>query len=1024
MLTGDIDPNSINPINQLQLTNITLILLVLPILVAVITPIIFLRDTTANMTELINCTPISHNKRWLLRYVTAIWIFFLIFFLSYLAVLSAYSAEFGFTTNLMNASIFTFLFLVIPSVFLVTALALWLSSYWQSAMVLYVCLALTGIGYLILASMTGSPVLAGSSVINESFHTVMVWLDPYAITTLLNGISLDNSYFSIELITNRLFYLILSIALVYLVLVNKISMQDREDRRRIRKESKREKGTEAKQLNYKSGYVSPFVQLTNVAIVTLLKSRITQTLLIVWPLIIFNEVLSGINYAEAQSVISANSIDALNLIAFDLLSVLGSFMVALWSWFICSRDKRYHIEELIAATPVSNKQIIWAQISALTLIILILLVLTFFGSLTAELVADSDWLLVHYLIQLSLSGLHLIMLGVIFICLYHLCRSTVIAGGIVFFILIIKFTPIMTALGMTHTLWNIADTPLQAPNNFWLYSASASVYLPYMTFWLMVCISLVLFTIHCSHRGTGLGKLSLKRLPKIVLTVMSISLIIGVYLHLSLVEQKPLTNSDKRENWSVEYEKRFSDWLYKPQPSIVFIDSKIDMYPNKGIANFKLTYKLKNQTSNSINQILIGGHGNYDFAEIKVPDAKRISFDSELHQAVYQLNTPMMSGEQRSMQAEFSYKQPTLWPHRSHQVIKPNFTYLRATPLIPTIGYQQSYQLISGPKRSHYNLATKLSNYVKAEGTNNEISMSSVVSTRHDHHVISQGQLVKRLEKDQRAFYTFKTSQPIRGVPAWLSVPFSAISQVVKGTTVNVYSPDNKISSNIQLMAMTDTLTWFEQNIAPYPGEQLNLLAAPDINRGSYSLPQIILIDHTLGFRAKPAKNAGFDQRYRRTAYETSKQWFTLFEGNGEHAGHNNQFIVQSLAKYIELVMLEQRYGREAMQALVNAEQKRYEMNQRINVELAVAIIDATQDYDLHSRAILLFAKLRPVIGDKPIISTIKSLWTKHVAFHKPINSMDFVSELKLQTKPKYHSLINELFLAGAKSISQPKNDN
>jgi hypothetical protein len=1021
ILSGGAQEGSYNPGSQLQLSHVILLMMVLPIVLGALSPIVFLRDTSSHMIELINCTPITHKKRWLLRYGTMVSLLFALFVVCFALVLALYTAEFAFSAELLNITMLNLLLLVLPSILLTTAFSLWLSTYWQSAMVMYVWIAALGIIYLLLGSMAGSPVLAGSSVISDSFYNTMLWLDPYGISALLDNINSVNTYTSVELLTNRLIYLLITVALVYVTLTKKPKEKIGEKRASSLKTESLSKQTNTKNKRTIRLPSSPFIQLIKVSFFTLLHSRITQVILLIWPMIIFNEVMSGISYAETLSVISPNSIDALNLVAFDLFSVLGAFVVALWSWFICSRDKSYNIAELIAAAPISNRQLIGAHIIALGLMTVILLLLTFVGSSLAELLSGSEWLFDHYLLQLGLSGLPLLLLGTLFICLHHLCRSSATAGGIVVFIILIKFTPIMTALGMTHTLWNIAGSPLQAPDNFWGYSASISLYLPYMAVWITACISLVLLAISRSHRGTGLGKLSIMSLPKSVLVSFIVTVLAGLSLHFALVDEKPLTNSDKREAWKVQYETNFAHWQHKAQPAVVHIDSEIDIYPSQELANFKVSYTLENRTTTPIEQVLIGRYGNYAFGDITLDGATLVEFDDELNQGIYQFSQKLMPGQQRVMHAEFSYQQSQYWPHRSHQVVKAEFAYFRANPLLPTVGYQAVHQLGNAQLRAKYKLK-EIENLAPLElfkeeaneaGTYQWASLSTVISTKAGHHAISQGELINSWNEGQRSFFKFQTKQPVHAIPTWLSVPYAALTQETQGTKLNVYSPQNNEATQINIKAMADTLTWFAENIAPYSGAQLNLVAIPDIGSNGYALPQIMLIKHTVGFRAKPSTDAGFDQRYRRAVNETAHQWFGHGIGNGVPT--DRSFLSESLVKYIELVTIEKHYGNEAMLALVQLEQERYDLSQRSNLQTPVALVDAIQAHDMHSRATLAFAKLRETVGDKPITRALKSLWLQHAYPNIPATSMDFVRALKRHSAAKLHPVIDELFLSHVK---------
>ena len=140
-------------------------------------------------------------------------------------------------------------------------------------------------------------------------------------------------------------------------------------------------------------------------------------------------------------------------------------------------------------------------------------------------------------------------------------------------------------------------------------------------------------------------------------------------------------------------------------------------------------------------------------------------------------------------------------------------------------------------------------------------SLSTVISTLKGHYAISQGELISSWQDNKRSYFKYQTKKPVRAIPAWLSVPYSAVSKTIKGTTINVYTPHKNQAAQLHIKAITDTLDWFAKHISPYNAAQLNLVATPDLGPAGYTLPEIILISEKLGFRAVPSSNAGFDQR-------------------------------------------------------------------------------------------------------------------------------------------------------------------
>ena len=121
------------------------------------------------------------------------------------------------------------------------------------------------------------------------------------------------------------------------------------------------------------------------------------------------------------------------------------------------------------------------------------------------------------------------------------------------------------------------------------------------------------------------------------------------------------------------------------------------------------------------------------------------------------------------------------------------------------------------------------------------------------------------------------------------------------------------------------------------------MVAGPDIGSDGYALPQIMLLQYTVGFRAKPSLKASFDPRYRRAVHETAHQWF----GHGNGVQKDRSFLSESLVKCIELVIIEKHYGEKAMLALVEVEQERYDLSQRNKMQIPVALVDATQEHEV-----------------------------------------------------------------------------
>jgi len=374
-------------------------------------------------------------------------------------------------------------------------------------------------------------------------------------------------------------------------------------------------------------------------------------------------------------------------------------------------------------------------------------------------------------------------------------------------------------------------------------------------------------------------------------------------------------------------------------------------------------------------------------------------------------------GDNLQLSTRVTFKQPQHWPAVMHQLVKPSFSYLRGIPILPTIGFQPQYRLRNKALRQEYglaplNLAKPSALFAKPQTFQAHYdwaSMHSVVSTNGQQVPLAQGDLVKQWHKNGRNYREYQSKGPIRNASVWFSVPNNSIKGQSGSTLLEVFSPENSQAAELNMQAMEDTLNWMTTHIAPYRGSMLSLIAMPDIGPTGYALPQMIMINHNVGFRAEPAPEAGFDQRYRRAVHETAHQWFGHDLGNG--VLEDSAFLIESLAKYVELVMIEQRYGIDAMHALVDYERQRYKVAVMRSAAQTPSLVDAVESYDIYSRATLVFAILRQKLGDELISQALHLLWQQHAYPLTPATSMDFVRMLKAQLNAEQQALVDSLFI-------------
>ncbi|MDF3127538.1 M1 family aminopeptidase [Rheinheimera sp. 1928-s] len=1025
-----------NPLKQLLFAYSALAMLVLPLLTGALAPLAFLREKQSGMTELIRATPVSHLN-WCLSRTAA----FLLLCIAMTLLLSGVLL-FGlwrvdtvpFDQQLIATFLAIFLLQYVPGLLLLCLLQLWLSLKFGSAILLYMATILLWAGYMALAAATGSPLMANSQIVAPWLWQLMLYADLYAITPLIQQFMTGQQSLQLDLsfIVNRLVLLSASALLLWSALQMKkldataaTSAQKPAD---LAKDSTASNHRSFQAVPVQNSRLNIASQLWQLGQLSLVNSRQLMLHPGSWLSLLglaalaFSEVVSGVDYAEVMSVLSPTSRDALNQVMWDLVPRFGALLLVFWSTKLSWLNKSCQMHELIASTAVSGRMLLFSQFICLTVLLLIFVALMLSAVMVAQLCVTSaplQWS--EYLLQAGYQLVPLWLLMLVFVSLHSLCRTPLLALVLIALVLALHMSPLPTMAGLEHPLWLLFTTPLHAADGLWSYQSSSAGFWPFTLFWLLLALIALVLALAFYHRGTGSSgpvlrtALTPKRISVILLLLIGGSWQ-GWQLDQQLSAEQPLMFSSERLQWRADYETEYQHWQHKPQPVVTALYSAVDFEPAAQSAKLKLVLTLTNTTAKPIQQVLVGQHWAYPLQQIEMTGAELSHENRPLGQREFTFTSPLLPGQHRSLTVQLQLKQKGLWPAAMHQLIRPDFSYLRSVPLFPAVGFVPEYRIRDNSIRAQYGLPEltelKPSETSTAQAAYQWVNMESVISVPEGQQAITQGALVKQWQQDGRSFFHYKTSQPLRAISAFVVVPWQA-KQVQHGKVLlEIYAPEQNQATELTMLAMQQTLSWFEQQISPYRGEVLRLVSMPELDSGGtgYALPQLVLINHRVGVRATQAADAGFSQVYRRAVHEVAHQWFGHDMGNGVPG--DGAFLVESLAKYVELVLIEQHFGRDAMQALVDYEKERFARAQARSKSQPSSLIDSDESYDQYSRATLAFARLRAELGDQRITTALRQLWLVHGYPNTPASSMDFVRQLKLASPQEQYALIDQLLLS------------
>ncbi|MBN8502013.1 MAG: hypothetical protein J0M19_12775, partial [Sphingomonadales bacterium] len=385
------DPRTARELHEALLRlNLLIPVFILPFIAAALAPVFYLREVEHGMTPLLAAYP-QTSRAWLAVRLAS----FAGLLIGICAIMQAAIVGFlawGYPDQMLTVTRQTvklMAFVHIPAAVIWAVVLGRVSCAAGKASMVYLAAAFGWLGYIALATMTGTPLIAGSFVAWEPLRAAMMLADPYAVTALVNPPSPHGSVYSreIAITLGRIGWLTVCYLLVRGIAAIPALIPARDDARPVGHQP----------LHRAARWQSPgyFALLMRWSLL----DKFFLLALLGWTLLIFPEVFSGMAYAEPLSVLVPDSRDALNRVMWDMAAPLGALVLLYTADRVGRMASTNGMAELTAATPYPSWRFLTAQLVCLWLVALALLAFTLAVVLIAQLAANSAIQLREYLEQ-------------------------------------------------------------------------------------------------------------------------------------------------------------------------------------------------------------------------------------------------------------------------------------------------------------------------------------------------------------------------------------------------------------------------------------------------------------------------------------------------------------------------------------------------------------------------------------------------------------------------------------------------
>ena len=470
----------------------------------------------------------------------------------------------------------------------------------------------------------------------------------------------------------------------------------------------------------------------------------------------------------------------------------------------------------------------------------------------------------------------------------------------------------------------------------------------------------------------------------------AVLLTVGFYNTRMLNE--PITGQDT-EALQVAYEQTYKRLSNTALPHFTAVDITVDLDPEERSIRYTAEMMLTNKGDAPVDTLWFSlpDHMHMTF---EVPSARLVLNDSARFQRMFRLDRSLTTGDSLRVVVTGEWAPNGFSNDVEFLSLVENGTFLNTMDLLPMIGYQPQLELSDPGERRRSGLPKRprtppLSDDPRARATNesmdhaDRLRFACTIGTAPDQIGIAPGTLVKEWTADGKRWYRYECQTPILNFWSVLSARYSVVREKVGDVTLEVYHhPEHGANVPRMLKAMRDALTYASVEFGPYQHKVARIIEFPRYRRFAQSFPGTMPYSEAIGFITDLRDTSRIDMVYYVVAHEVAHQWWGHQVLGPRMQG--STMLVESMAQYTALMVLEKEYGRQAMRKFLKYERDNYlrGRGQEESGELPLMRVE-DQQYIHYNKGSVVMYGLKDLIGEDRVNEAYRD-FIDSFAFHGP----------------------------------------
>jgi ABC-2 type transport system permease protein len=728
------------------------------------------------------------------------------------------------------------------------------------------------------------------------------------------------------------------------------------------------------------------------------------------------------------------------------LATGGFFIFALaiitfYSGELVWRERDAGVSQIVDALPVERWVLFTSKLCTLFLIQVLIVLVTMASGLLVQVMHH------YYRFQFGLYfkdlfGIRLMQYCIL--CVLALLVHTIINNKYLgHFVMVLYFVATIAVpnLGLQNYLYRFGQTPPYIYSDMNLYGPFAAPLFWYQLYWAIFAVGLSIFTSLLWLRSTEGSfrtrlRLAAQRLSQPAIAGLAACLVLFLGVGSYIFYNTDVLNT-YRTNWRVaedraQYEKKYRQYKDLPHPRITDLKMNVDLHPGKS-AVVQGSMMLENKTSANIDRVAVTvwpmdlaplPRQHVQINQLQFPGGQSMVLrDDSLGFYIYQLPTPLPPHGRISVDFSLKYENVGFVNSDPNTDIAGNGSFLNSA-YVPYIGYWQDVELTDDSTRHKHGLET-LKRMPKLEdvaarndnGISNEadwINFEGTVSTDLDQIAIMPGYLQKEWVENGRRYFYYKMDAPILAIASMNSARYAVRRDKWRDVNLEIYyQPGHEFDLERMMDGMKSSLEYCSTNFSPFQFHQERIIEFPRYDTFAESFPNTIPFSESIGFitYVDPKDPEAIDIPFYVTSHEVAHQWWAHQVMSANVEGGTS--IVETLAQYSALMVMQRRYGPQSMKKFLRFELETYlrGRSQERNEEPPLEQVDQNQGYIHYGKGAVVMYAMQDYIGEENVNRAL-SEFVKAYAFKGPPypTSLDLIAYLKKYTPPEYQYLYEDLW--------------